>query len=341
MKKENKIVRNFIIGIFVTLYLFVSTISTIHVVDFFQLSNPFWLAITLAIAFEIGAAASLASVIALEKMNKGIVWILFFVLTAMQSMGNSFYAYVHLTNYQGWVELFGLVDYEIIAQKRILAIISGAILPLVALGFIKALVDYIKPSNNDEKGTDDILDETPEEIDEIMKKYQTDYKRFDIPISGAFPDAIIHEIPEELEKDDIIPEIATKPTQGLPHFKQEINPSEKRELKPAVLSVDGNDYLVDIQHPKLSPEEEPNYKFSTRTYSSEDGSYLEPYKEPWEDINAELGDPVENKEVSLEELPDVKIENVEESPIPYHPISDVIQHRWDELEIDDEKKKTS
>ena len=144
MNKEN-ITKNFIIGTFVTLYLMVSIISTIHVIDFFKLSNPEWLAITLAIAFEVGAAASLASIIALKKMNKGIVWILFFILTGMQAMGNTYYAYTHLVNYQFWVELFGIVDSDIIEQKRILSIVSGAILPLVALGFIKSLVDYIKP----------------------------------------------------------------------------------------------------------------------------------------------------------------------------------------------------
>jgi hypothetical protein len=145
MQKENKLTKNFIIGTFVTLYVMVSIISTIHVIDFFRLSNPEWLAITLAIAFEIGAAASLASIIALKKMNKGIVWGLFFTLTAMQAMGNAYFAYVHLVDYQAWIELFGLVDSELIEQKRILSIVSGAILPLVALGFIKSLVDYIKP----------------------------------------------------------------------------------------------------------------------------------------------------------------------------------------------------
>jgi len=145
-QEENKLTRNFIIGTFVTLYVMVSIISTIHVIDFFKLSNPEWLAITLALAFEVGAAASLASIIALKKMNKSIVWMLFFTLTLMQAMGNAYFAYMHLEGYQGWIELFGLVDNEPIEQKRILSIVSGAILPLVALGFIKSLVDYIKPS---------------------------------------------------------------------------------------------------------------------------------------------------------------------------------------------------
>ena len=139
---KNNLVRRFIISTFVSLYLVVSIISTIHVIDFFKLSNPDWLAISLAIAFEIGAAASLASLIALDRMNKAMVWVLFITLTAMQAMGNTYYAYTHLENFNSWVELFGLFEEELIYQKRVLSIISGAILPLVALGFIKSLVEY-------------------------------------------------------------------------------------------------------------------------------------------------------------------------------------------------------
>lgn len=139
-------VKYFIISTFVTLYLLVSIISTIHVISFFELSNPQWLAISLAIAFEIGAAASLASLITLDKMNKGVVWGLFIILTLMQAMGNTYYAYINLENFQGWIELFGLSEEDLIYQKRILSIVSGAILPVIALGFIKSLVDYIKPT---------------------------------------------------------------------------------------------------------------------------------------------------------------------------------------------------
>ena len=154
---KNKIIHWFIIGTFVSLYFAVSLISMIHVISFFELSNPRWLAISLAISFEIGAAASLASIIVLEKMNKTIVWILFWTLTLIQAMGNSFYSFVNLHDFYGWVELFGLTEEEPLFQKRILSIISGAILPLVALGFIKSLIDYIKPS----KEVDILLDEKP------------------------------------------------------------------------------------------------------------------------------------------------------------------------------------
>lgn len=126
----------------------VSVISTIHVIDFFKLSNPTWLAVSLSIAFEVGAAACLASLIALDKMNKSLIWMLFFLLTAMQAMGNTYYAFVNLGDFQPWSELFGLIEEEEIFQKRILSIVSGAILPIVALGFIKSLVDYIRPEDS-------------------------------------------------------------------------------------------------------------------------------------------------------------------------------------------------
>jgi hypothetical protein len=178
--KRSKIVSGFIIGTFVSLYLMVSVISTIHVIDFFKLSNPTWLAVSLAIAFEIGAAASLASLVAMEKMNKSLVWMLFFLLTFMQAMGNTYYAYVNIENFSSWSELFGLIEEEVIYQKRILSVVSGAILPIVALGFIKSLVDYIKPEpeNSDapEKYQEDVIGEelvngqqinTEEESDEL------------------------------------------------------------------------------------------------------------------------------------------------------------------------------
>lgn len=142
---KNKLIHRSIIVTFVSLYLLVSIISTLHVIEFFKLSNPEWLAISLAIAFELGAAASLASLVILDKMNKTLVWCLFGAITLMQMQGNMYYAFVHMENYQGWSELFGIIEEEVVYQKRVLSAVSGAILPLVALGFIKSLVDYIKP----------------------------------------------------------------------------------------------------------------------------------------------------------------------------------------------------
>jgi hypothetical protein len=173
---NSKVLKIFIISTFVSLYLIVSVISTIHVIDFFKLSNPDWLAISLALAFEVGAAASLASLIVLDRMNKFMIWTLFIVLTLMQAMGNTYYAYTHLTSFNSWVELFGLVDDDIIYQKRMLSLISGAILPLVSLGFIKSLVDYIRPEENviESELLDDVFDEIETPQDEISDVVNND-----------------------------------------------------------------------------------------------------------------------------------------------------------------------
>ena len=156
------LVRNGIIGIFCSLYILVSLISTVHVIDFFEIANPRWMAITLAVAFEIGAAASLASLVILDKMNKTLVWALFITITLMQMQGNLYHAFVHMGDFQQWSELYDLMEEDPLFQKRALAAISAGILPLVALGFIKSLVDYIKPKEVEElkENVDDILGET-------------------------------------------------------------------------------------------------------------------------------------------------------------------------------------
>jgi hypothetical protein len=167
---KNKWINGFIIGTFVSLYALVSIVSTIHVIDFFELSNPYWLAVTLAIGFELGAAASLAAILTLDKMNKTLVWGLFIAITAMQMQGNMYHAFININEYQKWVELFNLIEWEPLAQKRLLATVSGAILPLVALGFIKSLVDYIRPdSSNGELSAKD-LGEIAADINESAKK---------------------------------------------------------------------------------------------------------------------------------------------------------------------------
>jgi hypothetical protein len=188
---KNKWVHGSIIAIFVILYFMVSIISTIHVIDFFKLSNPTWLAISLAVAFEIGAAASLAAIIILEKTSRFMVWSLFLILTVVQAMGNTYYAFINLADFQGWIELFGLVDAELIVQKRILSIVSGAILPIVALGFIKSLVDYIRPEEPNQNTKTKIEDNNLDFLE---------------PLNETFPhsmDDVTEEINKWAEEEDV------------------------------------------------------------------------------------------------------------------------------------------
>lgn len=179
-KKSNSIVWLIIIS-FLLVPLVVSVVSTIHVINFFALSNGFGLALTLALAFEIGALSALAGLVALGKINKNVVWFIFLILTFFQMMGNTYYAYDLLsikmqTNpdlIRNWTELFGLLEEDQIMVKRIISILSGAILPIVSLSFLDLLVDYIRKTfgiEDQEKSKQPIPNDlTEEQLHELSR----------------------------------------------------------------------------------------------------------------------------------------------------------------------------
>lgn len=244
---KNKLVHRSIIATFVSLYLLVSIISTIHVVEFFRLSNPQWLAISLAIAFELGAAASLASLVILDKMNRTLVWCLFGAITLMQMQGNMYYAFVHLENYQGWSELFGIIEEEVVYQKRVLSAVSGAILPLVALGFIKSLVDYIKPEAQAEAAVEEVA-KTEETPIETKKEIYTsgdleEMKEWGVILMDGLED---EPAVEETEERDEAHELDLAHNEMVEDLQEEEVPQTEAEILQAVsgyygdIVIDGN-----------------------------------------------------------------------------------------------------
>ena len=161
-----------IIIAFMIVPLVTSLVSTIHVVSFFELSNYYALSIILALAFELGALSSLAGLVAMDKISKSTVWAIFILLTIFQMMGNTYYAYDTTTIKMGhapnliknFTELFGFDIYDnsdVIFVKRIVAIFSGAILPVISLCFLHLLVSYLFKSGQGESvETDDVGPET-------------------------------------------------------------------------------------------------------------------------------------------------------------------------------------
>ena len=214
---QQKIVHLSIIGIFVSLYFLVATISMINSVAFFDLAHSGVMSWSLAIGFEMGAAASLAAILILDKTNKTMVWGLFVLLTAFQMMANSYHAFVNLDDYMGWIELFGLQEEEPIFQKRLLSIVSGAVLPIVALGFIKSLTDYIRPETDEIEP--ELLTEISEEPltqvnevedlsfdiseDEIIDDLNTGRDEFD---EDHLNDMALNAMVEDMDLEDILTE---------------------------------------------------------------------------------------------------------------------------------------
>ena len=226
----------------------------INSVEFFDLAHSGLMSWSLALGFELGAAASLAAIVILEKTNRAMVWGLFLLLTAFQMMGNSYHAFVNLEDYMGWIELFGLQEEEPLFQKRILSIISGAVLPLVALGFIKSLIDYIRPSElNPNEDIDEVVTyqrEAPipmkvpqqpiveqsqpsEDLIERVKENQANlmeepevYGNYDSEGNIIIPPRVI-----ERKEERVIPTI---PKEDLEELNEGIKKDSKKKLDPNI-----------------------------------------------------------------------------------------------------------
>ena len=133
--------------LFSILYLAVGFVSTYHAINFFSISNEQWLAVILAIAFEVGQAAVLFSLL-VNKSKKVMPWILMGVLTLVQVFGNIYssyqYAAMHnmdMIQYFTDSVLFYVQDPNPKVNQVMISYITGAILPIVSLCMTSMVVD--------------------------------------------------------------------------------------------------------------------------------------------------------------------------------------------------------
>lgn len=153
--------------LFSILYLAVGFVSVYHAINFFAISNESWLAIILAIAFEIGQAAVLFSLL-VNKSQKVMPWILMIVLTAVQVLGNVYSSYQYAAinsmeeiKYFTDSVLFYLQDPNPQVNQVMISYITGAILPIVALCMTSMIVDVSGVDKDDNK--DEVAEIKPEE----------------------------------------------------------------------------------------------------------------------------------------------------------------------------------
>jgi hypothetical protein len=153
--------------LFSILYLAVGFVSVYHAINFFAISNEGWLALILAIAFEIGQAAVLFSLL-VNKSKKTMPWILMVVLTLVQVLGNVYSSYQYAAinsmdeiKYFTDSVLFYLQDPNPQVNQVMISYITGAILPIVALCMTSMIVDV--SGVDKDKVEEEIKEETNEE----------------------------------------------------------------------------------------------------------------------------------------------------------------------------------
>ena len=169
------------IGLFIALYGAVGFVSTIHAVSFFSLANVLPLAILLAVAFEIGQAAVLFSILTDERQRKRFMpWCLMCILTLVQVIGNVYSSYKYLiTNsidmlrfFKEPIFIWGSIPDDV--ANVLLTYIIGAILPLVSLALSEMVTERItikeeEPDSEDsepETELESIDSENPEKVPE-------------------------------------------------------------------------------------------------------------------------------------------------------------------------------
>jgi len=149
-KRGKKLYWGLIITFF-ALYLAIAFVSTLHAITFFQLANTLGLAILLGAAYEIGQASVLFSILMTENKNRMLAWLMMFLLTALQVTANVYASFKFMDisgslDWQFWQRaiLFWLEADSAEMYKVIISWISGALLPLVALGMTALVADNIK-----------------------------------------------------------------------------------------------------------------------------------------------------------------------------------------------------
>lgn len=182
---NQKVLHKVFIWGFLFLYLLVALISFCHAVQFFGIGNVKWMSISLAFAFELGLALSLASILLSDKNKKQTLpWILMITLTAVQVVGNvySVFRYISVSDvdyYQYLAKplLFFIEEVDENTIQIIVSWIMGAILPVVALMMTDMVANNIKNVSEDKtEPIESVKDELEEDIEEqpaIEEKKET------------------------------------------------------------------------------------------------------------------------------------------------------------------------
>lgn len=180
MQTKNKI----LLILFCVLYAAVAFVSLYHAIAFFTLANPSWLAIILAVAFEIGQAVVLFAILSNpNNKRQAMPWVLMSTLTIVQVLGNVFSSYKYMImNNADQIQYFTKSVLFFVQSPNpdynyvMISYIIGAILPIVALLMTSMVVKLMgnEPEKIPEKVIEDeVLEELPEDAPEVEEKVRT------------------------------------------------------------------------------------------------------------------------------------------------------------------------
>lgn len=193
------------IGAFIFLYIMVAFISFVHSIQFFNVGNAYWMSVMLGIAYELGQAVVLASILLSDNRKSLLTWILFIILTAVQVVGNVFSVYKFISEsgaeYYKFIEeplLFWIYGINEQTVKVIISWITGALLPIVALGMtgmVASNLQILAKNENSENSEGSTNSETQinketELINEVESKNSIDDRVDNLNSENDTPNSI-------------------------------------------------------------------------------------------------------------------------------------------------------
>lgn len=172
-----KNLNNIIVVSFLIPILLVAFVSISHVTTFYSTSNPISWAIYLSLAVEVAALAALAGISA--KFGR-FIYLPFGIVTLIQFVGNFFYSYSYIDpqgeQFRDWIDMvsglfepMGIDPTDTVAHRRLLAFLTGGLIPFISLTFAHMLIVYSnKLQTNQEVNQKTVLQEPNTKIGNLI-----------------------------------------------------------------------------------------------------------------------------------------------------------------------------
>jgi hypothetical protein len=265
----------------------VAIVSISHVTSWYGLTNNSTWAIYLSFGVEIAALSALAAISV--HMGKN-VYIPFGIVTLIQLVGNVFYSYQYIDEsseeFKDWVELSNVFfqyiidENDIVGHKRLLAVFSGGLLPVISLSFLHMLVKLRDQNKAETETPKQVI--TEEELDRLSieagKMEAEESKKIYVPTQRDL---------DKLEEylDNLTKVKPTLPSEKLfPKMDSPLPPEEKpkptkRTYKPRVtptLLEDTllNDDVIEQPKPKTNRRKKMNLNLTDLSDNSDEVNRL-------------------------------------------------------------------
>ena len=184
MSKHSKFKKLTLIILFTTLYSTSAFVSGFHAIEFFSLANPFWLALLLAITFEVGQATVLfyllqsnhnhSSKNKTNNFSKYGPWILMTVLT-LTMVTHSTENIKYFTD----SVLFFIKDPDPQVNIVFIDYIVGFLLPIVALAMTSMVVEVLKDHSIETDNVNIFLSDSSDNESKISENDENNEKQMD------------------------------------------------------------------------------------------------------------------------------------------------------------------